>query len=67
MYICICVGIDTVSYQVEANKSKDYDTDRLNDIDIMFYKDNTSKVQPTSVIINMRLANIIQKPNRAQY
>ena len=63
----MCVGIDTISYQVEANKNKYYDRDRLNDIDIMFYKDNTSKVQPTSVIINIRLANIIHKPNRAQY
>ena len=61
------MGIDTISYQVEANKGKYYDRDRLNDIDIMFYKDNISKNHPMSVIINMILANIIQKPNRAQY
>ena len=50
-----------------SKQSKYYDRDRLNDIDIVFYKDNISKVQPMSVIINMRLTNMIQKPNRAQY
>ena len=56
---CMCVGIDPISYQIKAKKSKYWDRDRLNDIDIMFYKDNTSKLQPTSVIINTTLIKII--------